>query len=163
MRSNLISKFDSFWKSILTNSTSYKKSVVEHLKVEYVELNFQVQYKSDLFTFWTRGWICLEVEFTKIDFQKESNLLNKFECMLSGWNILEIELFGKFCPGIGCNMKSAGYEVILVLEIKAIDNSFHLGPNKKIKGGKVKVTSIVFLQVYDRFLMDYRMHGWSTC
>ena len=55
MRSNLISKFDSFWKSILTNSTSYKKSVVEHLKVEYVEFDFQVQYKSDLFTCWTRG------------------------------------------------------------------------------------------------------------
>ena len=44
-----------------------------------------------------RGWIRLEVEFTKIDFQKESNLLNKFERVLSDWNILEIVLFGKFC------------------------------------------------------------------
>ena len=29
MCSNLISKLDSFWKSILTNSTSYKKSVLQ--------------------------------------------------------------------------------------------------------------------------------------
>ena len=29
MRSNLISKLDSFWKSILTNSTSYKISVLQ--------------------------------------------------------------------------------------------------------------------------------------
>ena len=44
-----------------------------------------------------RGWICLKVKFTKIDFQKVSNLLNKFESVLSSWNILEIVLFGKFC------------------------------------------------------------------
>ena len=43
MRSKLISKLDSFWKSILTNSTSYKNQFcksVEHLKVKFNKLNF---------------------------------------------------------------------------------------------------------------------------
>ena len=52
-----------------------------------------------------RGWIRLEVEFTKIDFQKESNLPNKFECVLSDWNILEIVLFDKFYQEISIKIK----------------------------------------------------------
>ena len=103
MRSNLISKLDSFWKSILKTRLPTKNQFcksVEHLKVKYAELNFQVQYKSNLFTCWMRGWIRLEVEFTKIDFQKKSDLLNKFKRILSNWNILKIVLLGKFCPNI---------------------------------------------------------------
>ena len=86
MRSKLLSKMDSFWKSSLANLTLDWKmnSIVvfflekRHYPIVAFYINATIGTKTNatiVFVFQPK------VEFAKLNFQKESNLQNNFKCM----------------------------------------------------------------------------------
>ena len=116
MRSKLFSKLDSFCKSSLANSTlGWKTNTIMAFFSAYSSIYRKRHYRVPIVVFLTNATIVFvfqpKVEFAKLDFQKESNLLNNFKHMPRAQFFSPKQTVSQFLP------KYSGWHVGLGIEL----------------------------------------------